>query len=274
MDNEVKNRAKQQKAKVLDALWKMDIESRNQITEALKKKKHENTDDEAPSWKEILDKENPKKNKKKPKLKKEHEIEDDLDSGTSTISIPDVELDLTPSKEWTLSDKIKETKAIVHKDLNSETDEKNLVKREKQKIIKKDKIKVPAQKNEQFLSPQAYDKSRIVKGSPSRKLKKPKKEKKEKKIVEKKPSEPQGKLIRKIPKPVKRYTEGLNPNDKVQGANILIQDPDQDLLSRQESTIHSEDDNTSNLGQYRYLLVLILISNGTHKGSLEISNNF
>ena len=38
LDNEVKSKARQQKAKVLDALWKMDIESRQQIAEALRKK--------------------------------------------------------------------------------------------------------------------------------------------------------------------------------------------------------------------------------------------
>merc|ERR1712062_520781 len=97
--------------------------------------------------------------------------------------------DKTPSKEWSLVDKIKETKAVVHKE-SSETDEKNLnkepekqkVKKEKMKIVadsrdqkqkqKTDKLKVKTadisgtSTNDKYLSPKpTYDKSRIMKGS-------------------------------------------------------------------------------------------------------------
>ena len=50
--------------------------------------------------------------------------------------------DKTLSKELSLVEKIKETKAIVHKD-SSETDEKNLNKDpEKQKLVKKEKMRI------------------------------------------------------------------------------------------------------------------------------------
>ena len=39
LDNEVRSKAKQQKAKVLDALWKMDIDSRNKIDQEIKENK-------------------------------------------------------------------------------------------------------------------------------------------------------------------------------------------------------------------------------------------
>ena len=39
LDNEVRSKAKQQKAKVLDALWKMDIDSRKKVEEEIKENK-------------------------------------------------------------------------------------------------------------------------------------------------------------------------------------------------------------------------------------------
>ena len=85
--------------------------------------KQDATDDEALSWKEILDSNiEATTKKKKPNGKKENDIVED--TGTSSMTISDLD-DKTPSKS--LVDKIKETKAVVHKE-NSETDEKNLVK--------------------------------------------------------------------------------------------------------------------------------------------------
>ena len=239
----------------------------------LQKKNENHTDDEAPSWKEILENETKnleisrrKEKSRKPKLKKEAEV-DDGNSVTSSISIPEVDVDLTPSKEWTLADKIRQTKAVVHKEINSETDDRNLVKKSinKPKLVKKEKIVIENDKNKQLLSPNIYDKSKIVKGSPSRKSKKPKKEKKEKVLIEKKPAEPQGKLIRKIPRPPKRNVENLNANDQIQGQNILVQDPDQDLQSRKESSINSDDDNTSNLD--------VTLSDNGIQGNLDIDES-
>jgi len=51
--------------------------------------------------------------------------------------------DKTPSKEWSLVDKIKETKAVVHKE-SSETDEKNLNKEPEKQKVKKEKMKIVA----------------------------------------------------------------------------------------------------------------------------------
>merc|ERR1712129_321156 len=99
------------------------------------------TDDEALSWKEILDSniEEATTKKQKSKLKKEKEVSED--AGTSTITISDLD-DKTLSKELSLVEKIKETIAIVHKD-SSETDEKNLNKDpEKQKVVKKEKMRI------------------------------------------------------------------------------------------------------------------------------------
>ena len=39
LDNEVRSKAKQQKAKVLDALWKMDIDSRKKIDQEINENK-------------------------------------------------------------------------------------------------------------------------------------------------------------------------------------------------------------------------------------------
>ena len=51
--------------------------------------------------------------------------------------------DKTPSKEWSLVDKINETKAVVHKE-SSETDEKNLNKEPEKQKVKKEKMKIVA----------------------------------------------------------------------------------------------------------------------------------
>ena len=179
-------------------------------------------------------------------------------------------------------EKIKETKAIVHKD-SSETDEKNLNKDpEKQKLVKKekmrilqddsklktDKIKVkPKDKsdspNNQYLSPNlrrkpTYDKSKIIKGSPNKKKLEKKVRKMEKKKaqaenkqpeIEKDKIKPVGKIIHtKPPRPPKKDIEPqLDANEEVLGQNILIQDPDPDLQSKKESVIIDDDDDTTAL---------------------------
>ena len=190
--------------------------------------------------------------------------------------------DKTLSKELSLVEKIKETKAIVHKD-SSETDEKNLNKDpEKQKLVKKekmrilqddsklktDKIKVkPKDKsdspNNQYLSPNlrrkpTYDKSKIIKGSPNKKKLEKKVRKMEKKKaqaenkqpeIEKDKIKPVGKIIHtKPPRPPKKVIEPqLDANEEVLGQNILIQDPDPDLQSKKESVIIDDDDDTTAL---------------------------
>ena len=190
--------------------------------------------------------------------------------------------DKTLSKELSLVEKIKETKAIVHKD-SSETDEKNLNKDpEKQKLVKKekmrilqddsklktDKIKVkPKDKsdspNNQYLSPNlrrkpTYDKSKIIKGSPNKKKLEKKVRKMEKKKaqaenkqpeIEKDKIKPVGKIIHtKPPRPPKKDIEPqLDANEEVLGQNILIQDPDPDLQSKKESVIIDDDDDTTAL---------------------------
>ena len=76
--------------------------------------------------------------KQKKKSKQEKEILED--TGTSTITISEIN-DKTPSKEWSLVEKIKETKAVVHKD-SSETDEKNLNKEPEKQKVRKEKMKI------------------------------------------------------------------------------------------------------------------------------------
>ena len=184
-------------------------------------------------------------------------------------------------------EKIKETKAIVHKD-SSETDEKNLNKDpEKQKLVKKEKMKIlqddsklktdrikvkPKDRsdspNNQYLSPNlrrkpTYDKSKIIKGSPNKKKLEKKVRKMEKKKAQaenKQPAEiekdkiqqtskPVGKIIHtKPPRPPKKDIEPqLDANEEVLGQNILIQDPDPDLQSKKESVIIDDDDDTTAL---------------------------
>ena len=146
LDNQVKSKAKEQKAKVLDALWQMDVEAKKKMEEKIKAKKKSDHDDnvtDAPSWKEILQ-DDQKKN-------------DDEGDNTSSMSIPDV--DLTPEKEWSLSDKISKTKAMVHKE-NVEVNTKNL--NQKKNVVKKIKKKETLKPSE----------PKIIKGSPSSKLKK------------------------------------------------------------------------------------------------------
>ena len=219
LDNQVKSKAKEQKAKVLDALWQMDIEAKKKMEAKLKKKKtidnDENitlTENDAPSWKEIL------QDKQRKRDKKDGEEDDDQGDNTSSMSIPDV--DLRDDKDWSLEDKISKTKAMVHKD-NSEVDAKNLKKKTsevKKKIKKKETLKPSEPK--------------IIKGSPSSKLKKPKK--KENKpshvVVDKVPAVPKGKIIHKIPRPPKS-THGQGEIQNVEGINILTVERDLDQLS-------------------------------------------
>ena len=223
LDNEVKSKARTQKAKVLDALWQMDVEAKKKIENDIKaekskkpekSKKSEASENDAPSWKEIL------------KEKDGEKIEED--DNTSSISIPDV--DLTPDKEWSLSDKILQTEALIHKE-NSEMDEKNITKTS-QKVKKKVK-KEPLIKTE--------TKPKIIKGSPSSKLKKPpKKMNKAKKIVEKVPAEPKGKIIHEIPRPATKTDYGQNQVKQVEGINILTIDEDLDQISRKESVFETK----------------------------------
>ena len=222
LDNEVKSKARTQKAKVLDALWQMDVEAKRKIEndikaekskKSVKSKKSEASENDAPSWKEIL------KDKDGEKT--------DEDDNTSSISIPDV--DLTPDKEWSLSEKILQTEALVHKE-SSEMDEKNITK-PSQKVKKKVK-KEPLIKTE--------TKPKIIKGSPSSKLKKPsKKVDKPKKITEKIPAQPKGKIIHEIPRPVAKSNYGQDQIKQVEGINILTMDKDIDQVSRKESMVET-----------------------------------
>ena len=63
---------------------------------------------------------------------------------TSSISIPDV--DLTPDHDWSINaERIKETKAMVHKEVSDINEDKNLNRGEESvlKKVKKEKLKVP-----------------------------------------------------------------------------------------------------------------------------------
>lgn len=228
LDNQVKSKAKEQKAKVLDALWQMDIEAKKKMEAKMKKKKKSDenitlTENDAPSWKEILQ-------DKQRKGDERNGDDDDQGDNTSSMSIPDG--DLKDEKEWSLEDKISKTKAMVHKD-NSEVDTKNLNKKTnqtKKKIKKKETLKPSEPK--------------IIKGSPSSKLKKPKK--KENKpthvIVDKVPAAPKGKIVHKIPRPPKS-THGQGEIQNVEGINILTVEQDLDQLpsSRVCSSIGNND---------------------------------
>ena len=130
---------------------------------------------------------------------------------------------------------------------------------------KNDKTKATGTKsgvptNDKLLSPKpAYDKSKIFKGSPSKKklekkvrkkLEKEKANEQKKQTMEipEKNVQPVGKLIKKIPRPPKKdAAENLDSNEEIQGQNILAQDPDPDLESKKESTIVGDDDDTTAL---------------------------
>ena len=229
LDNQVKSKAKEQKAKVLDALWQMDVEAKKKMEEKIKAKKKSDHDDnvtDAPSWKEILQ-DDQKKN-------------DDEGDNTSSMSIPDV--DLTPEKEWSLSDKISKTKAMVHKE-NVEVNTKNL--NQKKNVVKKIKKKETLKPSE----------PKIIKGSPSSKLKKKPKKKENKPAVkvDKVPAEPKGKIIHKIPRPPKSM-HGQGQVQNVEGINILAVEEDVDQLpSKMSSSIGDNDtsiDEELSLGDY------------------------
>lgn len=140
LDQQVKSKARAQKTKVLDTLWKMDLESKKKMAEEVNIRKdkrkssskkdtadEETSETEAPSWKEIL--------------------EDDDQKSKSL-----------------LSEKIKQTEAIVNKNQAMSSTSKNLNKEHenKPKVMTQKKLKMTQEsetKNQLY-----YDKSKIVKG--------------------------------------------------------------------------------------------------------------
>lgn len=280
LDNEVRGKANQQKAKVLDALWQMDVQSRKKMEEAAKKSKkteeqkiiETEDEEEGQSWHDILDGK-VKTRKKKRKTKNVDEIDIVSDDVTSSMTIPDDgELDLTPDKDWSLAVKISETKAMIHKDtsdlgnnLEDKKPSKNI--KDKKKPINENQIKITKPKPEAKKSPKVEPKGannvpkkpepKLAKGSPNKKVPvspkvvnktpqvtkaSPKAVKKTPHVTKDSPRKVKQKVFKKTPKVAKStVVVGIDHNDQVQGLMILPTGEDPDLQPRQESTIPDED---------------------------------
>ncbi len=180
LDKEVRKKAHAQRAKVLNALWQMDEQSRQALAKKDKEPKIEVIDscsdigEDDLSWQSILaETKKKKKRSKKSGKKQDHDQECILSDNTSSISIPDgqEDLDFVPDRDWSTTDNddargkekhVTKVEVEVHREQ----------KQQKKKKVPKEKLlqespKLPAKEKDSKISKKPSDKT-----SPSKTTKK------------------------------------------------------------------------------------------------------